>query len=386
MLNAAEARNDHQLRLRMLAYPDLFAYDSKYHRSCYGHFISERNVNAAKEKAETMKSQTVYDRCFNKLCSELEKTVFSKEKSVALLSELQSRFVELLEQTGDRDIDAQSYSSWKLKQKLKTKFGHDIVFISQCGKSDSVCCKSVTVGDALKKATELQIHIDEQGECELGDFEQPVDSDSVILHKAAGVIRNAVAGLSFQENEYLPSGHLEIEKCKSFVPKSLLDFVSWCTSQEHFDNASSVSEREGCADGNLLRVLAICHNIIGLFCSINTPIPFGLGIQMHHDFGSKALIEVLHSTGYSVSYDEVRRFVTSVAKDQLSQSEIYLPRGISAFQEQDPNSVVDAAIDNFDANEDTLDGKSSTHSMAVVLYQRNSNPSDAASVPRTVAK
>ena len=148
----------------------------------------------------------------------------------------------------------------------------------------------------------------------------------------AGVIRNAVAGLSFQKNEYLPSGHLEIEKCKSFVPKSLLDFVFWCTSQEHFDNASSVSEREGCADGNLLRVLAICHNIIGLSCSINTPIPFGLGIQMHHDFGSKALIEVLYSTGCYVSYDEVRRFVTSVAKDQLSQSEIYLPRGISAFQ------------------------------------------------------
>ena len=41
VLNAAEARNDHQMRLRMLAYPDLFAYDAKYHRSCYGHYISE---------------------------------------------------------------------------------------------------------------------------------------------------------------------------------------------------------------------------------------------------------------------------------------------------------------------------------------------------------
>ena len=36
------------------------------------------------------------------------------------------------------------------------------------------------------------------------------------------------------------------------------------------------------------------------------------------------------------------------------------------------NSSVDAAIDNFDQNEDTLDGKSSTHSMAIVLYQRSS--------------
>lgn len=97
------------------------------------------------------------------------------------------------------------------------------MFISQCGKSDFVCCNSVTVGDALKKASDLQVQVTEQGECELGDSEQCAD-DSVILHKAAGIIRNAMGGISFQENEYLPSGEMEIEKSKSFVPKQLLDF------------------------------------------------------------------------------------------------------------------------------------------------------------------
>ena len=32
--------------------------------------------------------------------------------------------------------------------------------------------------------------------------------------------------------------------------------------------------------------------------------------------------------------------------------------------------MIDAAIDNFDQNEDTLDGKNTTHSMAIVVYRR----------------
>ena len=156
--------------------------------------------------------------------------------------------------------------------------------------------------DALKKASEFLGQINEQSECELTGYEDGQD-DSVILHKAAGLLRSAIEGISFQSLEYAPSGELDVEKCKSFVPSILIDFISWCTSKRHFNNASSVSECS--SDSNLLRVLAICHNIIGLSCSTCTPISFGLGVQMHHDYGSKSLIDILHSTGYSISYNEV---------------------------------------------------------------------------------
>ena len=301
---------------------------------------------------------------------------------MVLLSELQSRFTEIVRDLSDGDVDIQGYSSWKLKEKLRQCFGLDIVFISQPGKSDFVCSSTVTVGDALQRAREFRVQVDEQGECELGGYEDGPD-DRAILHKAAGVLRRAFEGISFQSSEYAPSGELDVDKCKAFVPSILINFISWCTSKRHFNNASSVSESS--SDSNLW-VLAICHNIIALSCSTCTPISFGLGVQMHHEFGSKSLIDVLYSTGYSISYDEVRRFVTSVAKDQLSQSEVNIPRGISRPVATNPNSIVDAAIDNFDQNEDTLDGKCSTHSMAIALYQRSAEKAQASGIHRSKAR
>ena len=53
------------------------------------------------------------------------------------------------------------------------------------------------------------------------------------------------------------------------------------------------------------------------------------------------------------------------------------------------DTFVDAAIDNFYQNEDTLDGKTNTHSMAAiaaVLYQRWGTLNDDESIPRTGEK
>ncbi|ROK35793.1 hypothetical protein DPX16_17536 [Anabarilius grahami] len=68
--------------------------------------------------------------------------------------------------------------------------------------------------------------------------------------------------------------------------------------------------------------------------------------------------------GHCVSYTEVRHSLTSVAADQISRTEsgVYIPTGLTGVAE---HGIVDAAIDNFDQNEDTLDGKHTTHAMAI---------------------
>ena len=38
VLEAAKKRQDHTIYLRMIAHPDLFAFDGKYHRLCYAHY------------------------------------------------------------------------------------------------------------------------------------------------------------------------------------------------------------------------------------------------------------------------------------------------------------------------------------------------------------
>lgn len=96
----------------------------------------------------------------------------------------------------------------------------------------------------------------------------------------------------------------------------------------------------------------------------------GLALQVHHEFGSKHLIDMLHQLGHCMSYDEARRFVTSVAVDQTASEDIYIPKILQNIHCIDEYPIVDAAIDNFDQNEARLDGKFTTHAMAGVLFYR----------------
>ena len=46
------------------------------------------------------------------------------------------------------------------------------------------------------------------------------------------------------------------------------------------------------------------------------PVLFGLGVEVDKEFGSRWIIEELYRLGFSVSYDEVKRFKQSVVLDE----------------------------------------------------------------------
>ena len=129
--------------MRMLAYPDLFAMDAKYHRSCYSHYISERNIKVAKSKAASFDTQLANkDDAFERLCEELAGTVLSPANAVTSLASIYSQLQELTE------------CEWTIKVKLRDRFAERLSFIAQPGKSDLVCSSHITVGEALRKTVE----------------------------------------------------------------------------------------------------------------------------------------------------------------------------------------------------------------------------------------
>ena len=67
MLDAAIERNDHCMQIRMLAHTDLFAYDARYHRTCYAAYISEKNIKAAKAKTEAIQLTVSDSKAFDQL-------------------------------------------------------------------------------------------------------------------------------------------------------------------------------------------------------------------------------------------------------------------------------------------------------------------------------
>ena len=91
--------------------------------------------------------------------------------------------------------------------------------------------------------------------------------------------------------------------------------------------------------------------------------------------------------GYLINYDNVRKFLTPVAVDELSKpSEVQIARGISMLDSENLASIVDPAIDNFDQNEETIDGKCTTHAMAIVMYQRSQVTRESSLIPCTKQK
>ena len=224
------------------------------------------------------------------------------------------------------------HGSLIIKEKLKKRFNDKLLFIAQAGKSDLVCSSEVSIGDALKKVATLNIKINESGECDFAStYEDPSELDSaVILHQAAGILRSSMSGITFQTTHYVPSGDLNIQQCKKFVPDTLYNFIYWCTSKEWFEDARHCEPSD-----TDMRVLGICHGIIASSCRIQTPITFGLGVEMHHGHGSKEIIDLLSYLGYSINYDDVRKFLTSVALDELSKpSEVQIHVGLQSLTQK----------------------------------------------------
>ena len=85
------------------------------------------------------------------------------------------------------------------------------------------------------------------------------------------------------------------------------------------------------------------------------PLQFGLGVQMHHHFGSRFLIEALHCHGFCCAYNEVQQFEGNAALSYNTD----IPNYTSEF--------VQYAADNVDHNSRTLDGHNTFHGMGMIV-------------------
>ena len=85
------------------------------------------------------------------------------------------------------------------------------------------------------------------------------------------------------------------------------------------------------------------------------PLQIGLGVQMHKQFGSRFLIDSLHSHGFCSSYSEVQKFERSAAYHQRTEI-----KGINN------DSFIQHIADNVDHNIRTIDGLNTFHGMGII--------------------
>ena len=85
------------------------------------------------------------------------------------------------------------------------------------------------------------------------------------------------------------------------------------------------------------------------------PLHIGLGIQMHHHFGSRFLVHSLNHHGFCSSYTEVQKYERSASVHQGTEICGYTPGHFMQF-----------VAGNVDHNTCTIDGKGTFHGMGII--------------------
>ena len=136
---------------------------------------------------------------------------------------------------------------------------------------------------------------------------------------------------------------------KAFLDPMLLRFVMWFSSNKKLMEGADIHDTD--LDS---KTLAISSDLTMLIASIITPKHLGLTVYLHHTFGSKKLIEDLNSLSYTMSYSEMRHFLTSAAVE-MTNTQTATPSGglvpVNITPRQAGEAVILAAGDNWDHNE-----------------------------------
>ena len=150
--------------------------------------------------------------------------------AVTNLVALQKSFIEKLKTY--QVESAESYSSWKLKERLSLHYSDKLVFIDRPGKSDLVCSGNITVAQAMRKESLLSKEKEQE-------IEESIEVKSVssmtkiqILHSAVGILRRAMEEIKADSKYYINSDELSLGSCGNFVPDSLYNFLRWCTNSK----------------------------------------------------------------------------------------------------------------------------------------------------------
>lgn len=364
VLAAAEDRCDVDTITRLRGVPngDLVAIEARYHqgKNCLSHYISQRNVSSTKKDAQR---KSVYCQAISKTKDEFYHQIM-EDRDVFLLTSMRARFAEIVQEI--EPGDPVLYKSCNFKTQLQKEWP-ELCFIAQPGKSDLVCSQDISVGEALQKANQLAQVLKQVPEqtYESGSSDTPSVTDDSIVHLAVGILRRRMTQVKQLEQQYYSSQEMSLDACRDFVDPLLLKTIGWLTDGKLYRDAKDIPDDDSCR-----KYLSLACDIVYLSTSVMSPKHLGLAVQLHHDFGSRKLVEGIHSLGHCISYPELRQFLTSAAV-HVSSGQQPGPAGSLVPPELVPidagGRLIVAAGDNWDHNERTVDGKRTTHAMTSIL-------------------
>lgn len=331
ILNICKERNDewsHIVLGRLEFLQDLHAADAFYHQTCSSSFRTGKNIpkqfrDDNEPMCKRVKSQwrpvdTIKDSAF------METVQYLIKNEDEQLTDLTKKMAESLEGT-----EEEAYSVFYMKKKLEEHFGDQII-ISSTKKKPYVVTFTHNVASIVHEF-----------------YTKPQTDDvekekSRIVETAARLIKSEVMNIDSSSETYPASAEMSsVDTALEFVPDLLQMFLRTLISGKDVR----------------LKLASLGHALVQAARPrrVMAPLQLGLGVQMHHHFASKFLIDSLNAHGFCSSYNTIQKYERSAAVTQG----IDIPGWI-------PGRFIQYVADNVDHNTRTIDGSGTFHGMGII--------------------
>ena len=322
------------------AITDLHAADAQYHLDCYTSFVSKRNIAAASSTSGKQEPDPT-DVAFKNVVHTLQDNPAKMWNSIEI-HEVYHNFLDSAEGpststtdgvnihqrnsgvTGDTEMDRNRNDRTLLIRRLEKHLGDSLIVLRVNGCASIICFRKY-LPETLKLV-------------------EGNDNDEVT--ELAKKITAEVKANSLKSAKTYNLADFKLEKVKESANESLLCLISKLVSKGEVTKKS-------------LSLTQSIQSLISRSCNQTT---LGLAVKIHHRFGSREIIDLLHDHGYVASYDEVRRYRKSAAK--MTGEQDFTFRGLL-----NDGGLISSWCDNFDLQVYTPNGCRETHSMAVEFTQ-----------------
>jgi hypothetical protein len=316
------------VRARVLSVHDLHAADAIYHHACCTNFMINKNLPSVDQTEEQLAKRPKLgrlqnsdtDSAFLKIASFLEEN----DDEQITINDLISMMNDLL-----KDSEEEAYSYRHMKRKLDEYFGDRIILTNINGKVNVVTFR------AKAKTVLHDFYKDNQKKSD------PEQEKIRLIRTAAKLIKEDIKSVQTDHTKYPSFEEMKnVEEGLNFLPESLKTLL----------NGLVIGKNSS------LKVASIGQCIMQAARPrvLHAPLQIGLGVQMHHHFSSRFLIDSLHNHGFSCSYQEVKQFEENSA----------LAQGTTIDNSE--GKFIQYSADNVDHNIRTLDGHNTFHGMGMI--------------------
>ena len=316
---------DYDLQTKVLE-QDLIALEAKYHDNCLSTYI---------QKAERMKKQSdsdpkpvdPYTEAFKELLQVIEEEF--REGKAFEMTALRLQYETFLQKYG-----IASYRGEKLKRRLMKYFKGKVTFHKpgSAKKSELVYSSDIDIRTTINKIADMKKAIREEG-IEQDLFSDENDSYDLSLVNTAILIRSAIKSVDgIAANRCIDKNDITEERAKAIIPEILFRFAAALLggSQAH-----DIVKDSNNIDKHLERkIISLCQDIIYTVkkSRVKTPKHVGLSMSIKHLTGSKQVVNMLHSQGHCLSYDDLCRIESAIATETLELAEqsggVYIPTNL----------------------------------------------------------